>query len=332
MKKLPNGDIAFYNDYGIWSLIGGVVLAIIIIVMYFAIPFTEGDSWMYIFMATPFVVMDIMLFKSYFKPSPRFIISQKGVKFIRHNKIFNSSIKLYWDQIENVYYDKMWAGGRRTHYIADMLLFKTKDNIIYQFNLSSFTDSGDKYRLRNILEEHNLKITTPPIEKKNLEISKPWPMGKSNCEERFDGVYLFFKKGRIWSLFGAIVLSIGIILGYFSKSIDSVGWFFMTLPAWVFVIMLGKSFFKPLPAIIIAPDSVFFTPINHPSVAIKWIGIREIRKELRNLGQIDGVQPTLVFTLKDGITHVASLKDIVKVDYDKIVSLCAEHNIVVQEK
>ncbi len=336
MKRLPNGDIAFYSYFAgsIWSLICGIALILFIIFGYFAIPFQEGEGFIYIFMAAPVAVIAIILLKTFFKPTPQILISYESVKFLRHENIFRKSVKLNWEQIYAVYYKKEWAGGSRARYQADILIFKTKDNISYKFNLSFFKPE-DIQKLYDIFERHNFKITNQPLEKKDLKISKPWPTGKSNCVEKGNGIYLFFKKGRILNLIGAIILSIVIILGYFSKSIDSVGWFFMTLPFWVFVMMLVKTFLNPVPLVAISPYDIFFTQRQSPDIptaVIKWVDILEIRKEVKNLGNIDGVQPVLIFTLKNGTTHIASLKDIVKVDYDKIVSLCAEHNIVVQEK
>lgn len=335
MKKLPNGDIAFYSYFAgsVWSLILGIALTLLTIFGYFAIPFQKDEGFIYIFMAAPIAVIAIMLFKTFFKPTAQILISHEGVRFLRHENISRKSIELNWEQIDAIYYNKEWASGHRRRYQADILLFKTKDNISYKFNLSFFKPE-DIQKLYNIFEQHNFKITNPPIEKEDLKISKPWPTGKSNCVEKGNGIYLFFKKGRILNLIGAIVLSIVIILGYFSKSIDSIGWFFMTLPLWVFVMMLGKTFLKPVPIFAISPYDIFFSKrqsADIPTAIIKWVDILEIRKEVKNLGNIDGVQPTLVFTLKNGATHVASLKDIVKVDYDKIVSICAKHDIIVKE-
>lgn len=162
MKKLPNGDIAFYNVKSIWSVVGGIVLTVAIIVAYFAIPFVEGESWIYIFMAAPFVVMAIMLFKSYFKPDVKLIISAEGVEFSRYKKIFNSKVKLSWNKIAEVFYEKRQetAKGAYISYTVEILLFKTFKNgkdITYEFEIP-YMSMSDRQLLYTLLKDHNIVV------------------------------------------------------------------------------------------------------------------------------------------------------------------------------
>ena len=169
MKELPNGDIAFHNAKSIWSLIGGIVLIIAIIIGYYEIPFHKDERWIYIFMAAPFVVMAIMLFKTYFKPDVKLIISTEGVEFVRYKKIFNSKVKLSWDKIANVFYEKREetsrsiydpAKGVNVSYTVEILLFKTFENkniVTYEFEIP-WMSMEDRQLLCTLLKNHDIVV------------------------------------------------------------------------------------------------------------------------------------------------------------------------------
>ena len=157
MKILPNGDKVVYIEGGIWSLIGGFALLICIIIGYFAIPFSpDFPRWIFIFPAAPFLVMAIMLFKNYFKPSPAFIASSQGIEF-RNMKKLDRMTKLSWEQIFSIYYEQ-----RTVHRgIVYVLIFKTGEGSTYEFNLT-LIDTRDQEILRRIFHEHHLKIINWP--------------------------------------------------------------------------------------------------------------------------------------------------------------------------
>ncbi len=160
MKKLPNGDIAFHNEKSIWSLIGGIVTTIVIIIGYFAIPFQKDESWIYIFMAVPFTVMAIMMFKSYFKPDVKLIISTEGVEFVRYKKIFNNKVKLSWDKIAEVFFDKRQQTAKGISYTVEILLFKTFNNgkdITYEFEIP-YMSMSDRQLLYTLLKNHDIVV------------------------------------------------------------------------------------------------------------------------------------------------------------------------------
>lgn len=333
MKTLPNGDKAIYIEGGIWSLIGGFALLICIVIGYFAIPFSpDTPRWIYIFMVAPFLVMAIMLFKNYFKPSPAFIASSQGIEFRNMNKL-DRMIKLSWEQISNIYYQERRGYEKVPIYV---LIFKTGEGSTYEFNLT-LIDEKDQEILCRIFHEHHLKITAPPIKSKDLQAVKALSQGKSNCVKTEEEIYTFYRSGRYEDLVAAIFMSILVIAGYFfiaTSQEGRVGWFFATLPIWVIVLMQVKMFLKPSPALTIYPKGLFFMIpiIGHPAVEIKWENITAVHHEIQDLGSSEGIQHVLVFILQNEQSYPISLKGIVQIDYDKIVSICKEHNLIVRDK
>ena len=160
MKKLSNGNIEFYYEGGIWALVGGIVTVLAIIFLYCIIPFPKGERWVFIFMAAPLVVVAIMLFKNFFKPTARLTTSQEGVEFFRYQKVFNSKIKLPWNQITEVFFDRRQQTAKGIPYTVEVLLFKTfkKGNeITYEFEVP-YMSMDDRKQLYSILKEHNFII------------------------------------------------------------------------------------------------------------------------------------------------------------------------------
>lgn len=160
MRILPNGDKAVYIEGGIWSLIGGFALLICIIIGYFAIPFSpDFPRWIFIFIAAPFLVMAIMLFKNYFKPSPAFIASSQGIEF-RNMKKLDRMTKLSWEEILHICLEE------RRHYVRSismdmpiyLLVFKTRKGATHEFGLN-LIDMKDQKILHSIFYEHNLEIS-----------------------------------------------------------------------------------------------------------------------------------------------------------------------------
>lgn len=160
MKTLPNGDKAIYIEGGIWSLVGGIALLICIVIGYFAIPFSPGTPrWIYIFMAAPFLVMDIMLFKNYSKPSPVFIFSSQGIEFCNRKKL-DKMTKLSWEEILHICLEE------RRHYVRSigmdmpiyLLVFKTRKGATHEFGLNPINMKDQKI-LHSIFYEHNLEIS-----------------------------------------------------------------------------------------------------------------------------------------------------------------------------
>jgi len=148
MKELPNNKQAFYREGGVWSLIAGIILVICIIGGYFAIPFQQDERWIYFFMAPPFVVMVIILFKNFFKPTAVFITSPQGIKFHAMNRLFGNPIKLPWNKIRRVYYEK-----QKTHNgYVEVFVFETTTKRKETFNLFCIS-SEDRTRLRQIFSE-----------------------------------------------------------------------------------------------------------------------------------------------------------------------------------
>lgn len=306
------------------------------VIAYFAIPFQAGERWFYFFMAAPFAVMVVMLLKNFFHPTAVFVVSPQGIEFHAMNKLFGNPVSFFWDQLTAIYYERRRSGGGKYHATIEVLIFRVGKNTTYEFNLFAIS-SDNQERLYRIFREHHLKVTAPPANKERLEQVKPLPKGKSNIKEWGENAYAFFRKGRIWYLLIAIVLSVLIIGGYFWLAKDPparIGYFFMTLPGWVFVLMLGQSFFRPMPALILSSERIFLQsaqPIGNKSAEIKWKDVVAIHREVQNLGAMGGIQFVLVFILQDETSHAVSLQGIVQTDYDKIVSICREHKLIVRE-
>jgi hypothetical protein len=162
MRTLPNGDKAVYIEGGIWSLIGGIVLIIVIIIGYFAIPFSlDIPRWIFIFIAALFLVMAIMLFKNYFKPSPAFIASSQGIEFRNMNKL-DRMTKLSWKEIFSIGYEERSVPNGLIP--LEVLIFKTGKGSTYEFNLT-LIDEKDQKILISIFHEHNFKTINWPADK-----------------------------------------------------------------------------------------------------------------------------------------------------------------------
>ena len=124
MKTLPSGNKAFFREGGVWSLIAGLILIVCMIIAYFAIPFQEGERWIYFFMAAPFAVMVIMLLKNFFHPTAVLVVSAQGIKFHAMNKLFGNPVKVFWDQISAIYYERRIAGAPEYQAHIEVLAFK----------------------------------------------------------------------------------------------------------------------------------------------------------------------------------------------------------------
>lgn len=334
MKTLPNGNKALYREGGVWSLIGGLCLLACMIIAYFAIPFVPGERWIYCFMAAPFAVMVIMLLKNFFKPTAVFVVSPQGIEFHAMNKLFGNPVKVFWDQLTAIYYDRRRTGAKY-HATIELLMFKVGKDTTYEFNLFAISPENQE-RLYRIFREHHLKVTAPPVTNRALQQAKSLPHGTSNMKV-WEDEYVFFRKGLIWHLVGAIVLIVLIVVGYFflvKEESARLAYFFMTLPGWVFVLMLGQDFFRPVPALILSGAEIVFQstqPIGNQSAQIKWKDVVAVHREAQNLGADGGVQLVLVFILQDETSYTVSLKGIVQTDYDKIVAICEEHGLKVRE-
>lgn len=336
MKDLPNGNQAFYREGGVWSLIGGLCLLACMIIAYFAIGFYPNERWFFFVMAAPFAVMVIMLLKNFFKPTAVFVVFPQGIEFHAMNKLFGNPVKVFWDQISAIYYERRIGGAPEYKAHIEVLVFKIGKDTTYEFNLLAISAENQE-KLRRIFHDHHLKVTAPPLENKELQTAKSLPTGKSNAVEIDKGVYAFFRRGRFWHLAGALILSVAIIAGYFfiaTEEFARIAWFFMTLPGWVFVLMLGQSFFRPVPALILSSKDLFFQAaqfIGYSSAEVMWKDIIAVHREIQNLGSNGGVQLVLVFILRDATSYTVSLKGIVQTDYDKIVAICKEHGLKVRE-
>ncbi|MDY6039678.1 MAG: hypothetical protein SPI69_04165 [Elusimicrobiaceae bacterium] len=159
MKTLPSGNKAFFREGGVWSLIAGLILIVCMIIAYFAIPFQEGERWIYFFMAAPFAVMVIMLLKNFFHPTAVFVVSAQGIKFHAMNKLFDNPIQVFWDQLTTICYDRRMVGGRYKVPV-EVLVFKVGENTTYEFNLLAI-NNGDLKQLYRIFREHGLKVRNP---------------------------------------------------------------------------------------------------------------------------------------------------------------------------
>ena len=157
MKILPNGNKAFYREGGVWSLIAGLVLLASMIIAYFAIPFQEGERYIYFFMAPPFAVMVIMLLKNFFHPTAVFVVSTQGIEFHAMNKLFGNPVKVFWDQLTAIHYDRRRAGSGKYKARIELLIFHLGENTTYEFNLLAISQEN-RERLYRIFWEHGLKV------------------------------------------------------------------------------------------------------------------------------------------------------------------------------
>ena len=157
MKDLPNGNKAFYREGGVWSLIAGLVILTCMVIAYFAIPFQEGERWIYFFMAAPFAVMVVMLLKNFFHPTAVFVVSPQGIEFHAMNKLFGNPVKVFWDQLTAINYNTRMVGYSKYKNVAEVLIFQIGKNITYEFNLLAINHEN-REQLYRIFREHGLKV------------------------------------------------------------------------------------------------------------------------------------------------------------------------------
>lgn len=156
MKTLPNGNKAFYREGGTCSLIAGLVILACMVIAYLTIPFQEGERWIYFFMAAPFAVMVIMLLKNFFHPTAVFVVSAQGIEFHAMNKLFGNPVKVFWDQLTAIYYDRRMMGGKYKATI-EVLIFQLGKDTTYEFNLLAISRENQE-RLYRILREHSFIV------------------------------------------------------------------------------------------------------------------------------------------------------------------------------
>lgn len=157
MKRLANGNKAFYRESGIWSLIGGLVLFIGLVIAYFTIPFQEGERWIYCFMVAPFAVMVVMLFKNFFHPTAVFVVSPQGIEFYAMNKLFGNPVKVFWNQLTAIGYNTKLVGNAKYKSVVEVLIFQVAKNITYEFNLLAI-NYENREQLYRIFREHGFNV------------------------------------------------------------------------------------------------------------------------------------------------------------------------------
>ena len=157
MKDLPNGNKAFYREGGVWSLIAGLVLLACMVIAYFAIPFQDGERWIYFFMVEPFAVMVIMLLKNFFKPTAVFVVSPQGIEFHAMNKLFGTPVKVFWNQLTAIDYNTKLVGSAKYKNVVEVLIFQVAKNITYEFNLLAINHEK-REQLYRIFREHGFKV------------------------------------------------------------------------------------------------------------------------------------------------------------------------------
>lgn len=152
MKTLPNGNRVFYREGGVWSLITGLLLLACMGIAYVAIPFQEGERWIYVFIAAPFAVMVVMLLNNFFHPTAVFVGSPQGIEFYAMNKLFGNPVKVFWDQLTAINYNTRLVGG-----VAEVLIFQIGKDTTYEFNLLAI-NHDNREQLYRIFRGHGFKV------------------------------------------------------------------------------------------------------------------------------------------------------------------------------